>query len=201
MSKSDQHNQPTRPALLSDAYRELNAELHRRDPNYGTTGRQHVETIRTLAKKYKARHILDYGCGKRDLWHALHDEFDVRNFDPTIQGLDAPPEPADFVACIDVLEHVEPDFLESVLADLARLTLDVSYITIATQPSLKHLADGTNCHRIVEAPTWWIRHLERHFCVTKILSQDTSRGLQLIVDRLRIEESSKHRNGREPSQR
>ena len=153
--------------LLSDEYRRLNKELHQRDHTYGTTGRKYAELVRTFAREYKARHILDYGCGKRDLWRSLHAEFDVRNFDPAIPGLDGPPEPADLVACVDVLEHVEPDYLHNVLADLRRVTLTAAFLTIAMRPASKHLPDGTNCHRIVEGSAWWIGQLEQHLYVVR----------------------------------
>lgn len=135
-------NQALLPPLLSDEYRELNAELHRREPTYGTTGRRYVDLVRGLARKFNARHVLDYGCGKCDLSAALQSEFEIRNFDPALPGLDARPDPADVVACIDVLEHVEPEYLDNVLTDLKRLTLRAALFTIATRPALKLLADG-----------------------------------------------------------
>ena len=80
---------------------------------YGTTGRRYVDVVWRLARRFRAQSILDYGCGKQDLWSALNSEFDVRNFDPAISGLDGRPQPADFVACIDVLEHLEPEYLDA----------------------------------------------------------------------------------------
>ncbi len=169
-------------SLLSDAYRELNAELHQREPSYGTTGRRYVDVVRSLARKLSARHILDYGCGKCDLWAALKGEIEVRNFDPALPGLDARPDPADVVACIDVLEHVEPEYLESVLADLARVTLKAALFTIATRPALKLLADGTNPHRIIEQSPWWLERLGRYFRVTNVDTSLSGGCLQVIAE-------------------
>lgn len=176
---------PRPPALLSDEYRRLNAELHSREPAYGTTGRRYVEIIRRLAREHDARHVLDYGCGKQNLWKALKDEFEFRNYDPALPGLDAPPDPADLIACIDVLEHVEPDYLEKVISDLARLTLKVAFLTIATRPSGKQLADGTNPHRIIESPKWWGERLEEHFRIVKVEISNSENGLQAILEPLR----------------
>jgi len=170
--------------LLSEEYRRLNAELHKRVPSYGTTGRQYVDVIRRLARKHSARHILDYGCGKQDLAAALGREFEVRDFDPALPGLDASPAPADFVACIDVLEHVEPDFLENVLADLARVTLRVALLSIATRPSGKVLADGSNPHRIVERPPWWLARLENYFRLVKVEIPPSDNGLLVVAEPL-----------------
>ncbi len=158
--------------LLSEEYRHLNKELHEREPTYGTTARRYVDLVRSLAREFKARHILDYGCGKRDLWTGLHKEFNVRNFDPALPGLDSPPEPADLVACIDVLEHVEPEYLDNVLADLARVTISAAFLTIATRPAGKHLADGTNCHRIVQVADWWSSRLKPYFGIARTHAPD-----------------------------
>ena len=172
---------PQRP-LLSANYRRLNAELHRTEPSYGTSGRKYVEVIRQLVRDYDARHILDYGCGKKDLWNSLGREFDVRNFDPALPGLDAAPDPADLVACLDVLEHVEPDYLANVLADLVRVTIKVALLTIATRPSGKQLADGTNCHRILEKTDWWVERLGEHFHIAKVHLLSADNGLQVVAE-------------------
>jgi 2-polyprenyl-3-methyl-5-hydroxy-6-metoxy-1,4-benzoquinol methylase len=171
-----------RPSILSKEYRDLNAELHRRDATYGTTGRRHLDLVRRLAEKYRARQILDYGCGKRDLWHALHHEFDVRNFDPALPEFELPPEPADLVTCIDVLEHVEPEFLDNVLSDLVRVTVKAALLTIATRPALKRLPDGTNCHRLIQPSSWWTNCLKQRFHVASVQSAPSDNGLLLVLE-------------------
>ena len=60
------------------------------------------------------------------------------------------------VACIDVLEHVEPQCLESVLDDLKRLTKRVGLFTVHTEPAKKTLPDGRNAHLIQQPPSWWL---------------------------------------------
>ena len=143
---------------------------------------QVFDIIRSLAKKHNARHILDYGCGKCDLWQALHKEIEVHNFDPALPGLDARPEPADVVACIDVLEHVEPEYLDNVLTDLARVTLRTALITIATRPALKLLADGTNPHRILEDSRWWVNRLKQCFQIADAEVQSSGTAVKVIVE-------------------
>ena len=63
--------------------------------------------------------------------------FDMRYYDPAIPIWTDRPEPAEMVVCIDVLEHIEPDFLESVLDDLARVTAKIGVFTVATGPAQK----------------------------------------------------------------
>lgn len=63
------------------------------------------------------------------------------------------------VACIDVLEHIEPDYLEGVLSDLKRLCEGVAFLSIHTGPALKVLSDGRNAHLIQEPMMWWLPKL------------------------------------------
>lgn len=143
---------------LSKHYRKLNTRLHERAPHYGRSGHLHAATVRTLMMKYETMDVLDYGCGKCTLQEAL--EIEIRNFDPCIPELSALPAPADIVACIEVLEHVEPFYLPAVLADLRRLTKRAMFCTVATVESTKLLADGRNAHLIVAPEKWWIARLE-----------------------------------------
>src|SRR6266571_2773516 len=139
---------------LSKHYRKLNTRLHERAPHYGRSGHLHAATIRTLMMKFETEDVLDYGCGKCTLQEAL--EIEIRNFDPCVLELSEPPEPADVVACIEVLEHVEPYYLGAVLDDLRRLTKRVMFCTVATVESTKLLADGRNAHLIVAPEEWWM---------------------------------------------
>ncbi len=107
--------------------------------------------------EFETSDVLDYGCGKCTLQGALGAE--INNFDPCISALAKPPAPADIVACIEVLEHIEPGYLDAVLADLRRLTKRVLFVTVATVPSTKRLGDGRNAHLIVQPEEWWLARL------------------------------------------
>ena len=56
----------------------------------------------------------------------------IHHYDPAIPEWAAPPVPCRFVACIDVLEHIEPHLLENVLDDLKRVTEGVGVFTVHT---------------------------------------------------------------------
>jgi 2-polyprenyl-3-methyl-5-hydroxy-6-metoxy-1,4-benzoquinol methylase len=150
--------------LISEAYRSLNAELHARNPTYGTSGIKWAGKVYRLAKQYEATSVLDYGCGRGLLWKTLQElvpaPFCVfAEYDPAIEGKDKPPDRADFVVCGDVLEHIEPECLDAVLDDLHRLTKKAILLIVATTPAMKTLADGRNAHLIVEPPEWWFPKL------------------------------------------
>lgn len=146
---------------VSDNYAHLNAEMHKAMPEYGAGGHRHADIVRQLMDGYQTRDVLDYGCGKQTLADALG--MGVRGYDPCIPGLNLDPWPADIVVCTDVLEHVEPDCLESVLRHLAELTRKVCFCVISVAPSLKYLSDGRNTHLCLMRPTEWLKRLMGHF--------------------------------------
>lgn len=147
---------------ITPAYLELNRRLHDQG-EYGLSGGQWASTLVELSTVLKTRDVLDYGCGQRTLEKAL--PFPIRNYDPCIPGLDAPPAPADIVACTDVLEHIEPDCLDEVLDDLKRLVRKAGFFVIANRPARKVLEDGRNAHLIQQGFEWWRERLESRFVI------------------------------------
>lgn len=150
---------------ITPEYLEQNRKLHAVG-NYGLSGQRWAPTVLNVCKVAGSRDILDYGCGQRTLERTLG--FPIRNYDPCIPGLDAPPEPADVVVCTDVLEHVEPDCLDEVLDDLKRVTRRIGFFVIANRPAKKTLPDGRNAHLIQEPASWWRPKLEQRFQVSQL---------------------------------
>ena len=154
---------------ITPEYLALNRELHAKG-GYGLSGSKWAAPVLKIADALGTRDILDYGCGMRTLEQALG--FEIRNYDPCIEGLDAEPQPADLVACTDVLEHIEPDCLDAVLDDLKRVTRKVGFFVIANRPAKKVLPDGRNAHLIQEGLDWWRGRLERRFAMHQIGVQE-----------------------------
>ena len=146
---------------ISEEYRALNAQLHRDNYQYGTSGHLYREYVEELTNTLGTKDILDYGCGRRTLEKGLG--YSIKNYDPAIDGLKEPPKPADIVICTDVLEHIEPEFLDNVLQDLVRVTQRVIFLSIATGPANKTLADGRNAHLIQQPWEWWDEKLGKYF--------------------------------------
>jgi hypothetical protein len=164
-----------RPPTISDEYRALNEQLHRDRPDYGIRGGAHAQFVKLAAEKIKAESVLDYGCGKGELAKAL--PFPIWEYDPAIPEKSASPRPADLVVCTDVLEHIEPEMIGAVLADLARVTRVVGYFTIHTGPAQKVLSDGRNAHVLQRDKAWWEKMLRQFFLVDKV----TQKGPELTV--------------------
>ena len=151
--------------LISDSYREQNRKLHETGM-YGISGHKHVTHVKYLSTSLMTVDILDYGCGNRTLEQTLG--FQIKNYDPAISGLDTPPEPADIVVCTDVLEHIEPEYLESVLDDLKRVTKRAAYCVVDLIPAKKTLPDGRNAHLILESGNWWLEKLIPRFSIRAV---------------------------------
>jgi len=164
---------------ITDAYCQLNRQLHESpDVKYGYNGAAQAGRVKELAKRHRCASILDYGAGKQTLGKALREMGckDVRDFDPAIPAISAPPAPADLVVCSDVLEHVEPELVNNVLDDLHRLANKVCFARICTVPCIsKTLPDGSDPHRSVHEPEWWMERLQQRFSSVRPIPETDER--------------------------
>lgn len=151
--------------LISNSYLDQQKKLHS-GGHYGVLGNRLAPSVLGLCEHIGSRDVLDYGCGQRALEGALG--FSIRNYDPAIPGCDETPAAADLVVCGDVLEHIEPDCLDSVLDDLQRVTLRIGLFIINTVPARKFLEDGRNAHLIQEGWGWWSPKLLQRFELLKM---------------------------------
>lgn len=154
----------TRHQLISPAYLGEQRALHAMPRGYGGKGDKWTAAVLDLARRFDCWSVLDYGCGQGALGRALlartDRRLDVREYDPAIEGKNARPMFADLVVSTDVLEHVEPDRLDAVLAHIRTLARRVVFVVIATRPSNKTLSDGRNAHLILESDAWWRARME-----------------------------------------
>lgn len=161
-------------ALITDAYRKTQEQLHA-TTQYGTASIQYAPIVAQMIEKLQIQHLLDYGCGKSmnlarnlklkpDLGYKLK----YQAYDPGVANLAGDPTPAQMVACIDVLEHIEPDCLDEVLDHLKRLTEGVLFATVACGPARKMLSDGRNAHLIQEPMKWWLPKLWERFDIQTV---------------------------------
>jgi hypothetical protein len=150
--------------LISDTYRAQQEQLHE-NPNYGVASVQYAPLVSEMCNTLGVQHLLDYGAGKMRLFQNLKVDHPMKlqAYDPGVPKLSTPPVPAEMVACIDVLEHIEPEFLDDVLDDLARLTEAVAFLTVHTGPAVKVLSDGRNAHLTQQPISWWLPKIWERF--------------------------------------
>jgi len=148
-----------RTGLISDEYREMQRQLHS-NPDYGVASVHYAPMVAQVIEAVGAGELLDYGAGKGRLGITLRQHIGrpltIHHYDPAIPEWSAPPQPCGFVACIDVLEHIEPALLDNVLDDLQRVTVGTGVFTVHTGRAVKVLSDGRNAHLIQRPPAWWL---------------------------------------------
>jgi hypothetical protein len=153
-------------SLISEEYRALQQEMHEH-PGYGMASVRYAPLVAQFIERYEATEVLDYGAGKGRLGVALGEHLrkppTIHHYEPAVPKWSASPEPCRFVACIDVLEHIEPDRIENVLDDLKRVTAYVGFFSVETGPAKKFLPDGRNAHLIQQPTGWWLSKLIERF--------------------------------------
>ena len=146
-------------SLITEEYRAMQQQLHQ-NPQYGIASVGYAPLVAQVVEAIAAPALLDYGAGKGRLGQALKQQLKrpltIIHYDPAIPQWAALPAPCGLVACIDVLEHIEPAFVENVLDDLQRVTAGVGVFTVDTGPAMKILPDGRNAHLILKPVAWWL---------------------------------------------
>lgn len=151
-------------------YKNLNNLKHKQVPTWGTTSAKYEEVVAKFCKSVEAKTALDYGCGKGKL--NFPEEVEVRRYDPAIEEYQKCPEnPADLVTCIDVMEHVEAEFVGPVLDHISKLTSKKAFFVISTRLAHHKLPNGWNTHRTVRAPDWWLSRLKRLYKDVDVVHQ------------------------------
>lgn len=165
--------------LISEDYRKQQQHLHD-TTEYGTASKEYAPLVAQIVDRIGVEHLLDYGCGSMcNLARTMFDKagtkgpklehiqpghkFRYQAYDPAVPRFADRPIPAQMVACIDVLEHVEPECLDDVLDDLRALTEAVLFCTIHTGPAQKILPDGRNAHINQQPMNYWLPKLWERF--------------------------------------
>ena len=177
---------PAGAALITDEYRQMQAKLHE-NPNYGVASLEFAPLVADAIQALQVREVLDYGAGKGrlggELRKMIRHPLEIRHYDPAIPAWAATPAPSELVACIDVLEHIEPGLLDNVLDDLQRLVRRVGIFTVHTGPAVKVLPDGRNAHLIQKPTSWWLPKFMARFELMQF--QKTPQGFWIGVEPLK----------------
>lgn len=153
-------------SLISEAYRGEQVWLHtieRKAEAYGSGGKQWADVINKIIEVHRCATMLDYGCGKGYLAKHIQGA-DVRRYDPAIEKFAALPDDADLVVCLDVLEHIEPEYLDNVLRHLTSLANKFLFLSVSLKAAGRFLRDGRNSHLILHDADWWEKKIRKYGC-------------------------------------
>ena len=157
-------------STISAEYRAQQQALHQ-NPDYGVASLGFAPIIKNIMEATKSKSVSDYGAGKCNLQRGLHEagkvDFAYFPYDPAFPEYGVP-KPADLVCCIDVLEHIEQEFLEAVLLDLNEITQTYGFFSIHIEPAVKQLPDGRNAHLIQQPTSWWLPRLCQYFEISHL---------------------------------
>ena len=166
---------------ISQEYLQTQKQLHQ-NPNYGVASLLMAPVVKKIFEDSNLKSISDYGAGKKNLEKKLLElglkNFDYYPYDPVFPEY-GPPKKADIVCCIDVLEHIEEEYLTNVLDELKKITMKLGFFTIATKPAGKFLKDGRNAHLIQKPASWWLPMMCSRFDIEFL--QNIPLGFLLIV--------------------
>lgn len=164
------------PARFTPEYLEQQRMMHASIPGqYGIMGANSAPRVFMAAAQVSRKlgycKVLDYGCGGGGLKKAMEAHFPslpnvwVSEYDPAVPGFDSEPSPAEVVFCGDVMEHVEPECVDAVLAHIHSLTKSVAIFVIDLNLAAKTLPDGRNAHLTIRGRDWWLSYLRKYFVV------------------------------------
>lgn len=149
--------------------------------------------VSDIINRMGVTHLLDYGCGHmtnlaKNL--KVKHKLTYQAYDPGVPRFNKEPLPAQMVACIDVLEHIEPELLDNVLDDITSLCEGILFCTFDTGPAMKTLSDGRNAHLIQQPLEWWFPKFASRFDLQTI--QATSDKSYLVIGQAKVRIESTH---------
>jgi len=169
-------------ATISDEYRLQLQEMHQPDEDGRTWGATAVRYLYDITEKIEQARgetlmatplcsVLDYGSAdgkfkKQVERRGLLEGYpEITCYDPGIPEYWDDPDPHWLVMSIDVLEHIEPEYLDKVLEHIHSKCTHRYIFHIAMYPAKKVLPDGRNAHLIIESEAWWKDRLSKYFHV------------------------------------
>jgi len=120
--------------------------------------------LKKFIKENSPTSILDFGCGKGNLVQILKESYpniNIYGYDPANPQFASEIPCVDMVVSTDVLEHVEPEHIETII-EMLSLKGKFHYHLISCAPAKLILPDGRNAHLIQEGDAWWRQKFEKY---------------------------------------
>lgn len=156
--------------LISPEYKYQNQLLHLQSSKYGISAKRYIQRIKDWLFEIDDNVVsaIDYGCGKGTLKRYLK-MLKITEYDPAIPNKDKLPCPSDIVFCIDVLEHIEPKYLDNVLQSIQDLAVRGVFLTVALREGKRVLPDGRLCHLNIHPVKFWQEKFDKFFLSKRMI--------------------------------
>ena len=167
--------------LWTDTYLNQLKELHaRKDRPRGFGGKiKPLGLFNSFMDQWKPKSALDYGCGKGTILQHLQMSYKNtiwEGYDPAVKKYSKLNNKTyDVVFSNDVLEHIEPDYVDLVLKHIDSLTNKYIWLRIDTEPARKILKDGRNAHISLNDANWWSKQVY-HNINARVLYMNLTKG-------------------------
>jgi hypothetical protein len=141
--------------MISNSLKNIYRDIHKNTP-FGKRAKV-PPYLDEFIKIKQPNSVLDFGCGKGNLVKVLNELYPnkkIIGYDPANPEYDIPLPDVDMIISTDVLEHVEPEHIKTVLETLC-IKSPLQYHLISCAPAKLILPDGRNAHLIQETPEWW----------------------------------------------
>lgn len=162
---------------ISPEYQQILKDEHE-EAVWGTTGARNaghliLPQLERMQAWLPEVTLLDVGCGTGTLVEHLRGRLSVSGlrqvhfyeYDPGVKGRDDPDilmsKVYNMVTTTDVLEHVEPAYLDNLIRAMSNACTHRQCHYIACSPDGHRLPDGRDRHLTVEPPIWWCDKLDR----------------------------------------
>jgi hypothetical protein len=176
--------------MLSEEYKKQLKQLHldkSRPRGFGGKIKDLGEFY-TFMNKWQPSTLLDYGCGKGIILAHLKEKYPqttIFGYDPAVNLYEKNSNIK--VECLfsnDVLEHIEPNYINDVLTHINLLAEKFIWLRIDTLPARKKLPDGRNAHLILENKDWWENRIHKFITGKIVYSALTKKGkLDIAIEK------------------
>jgi SAM-dependent methyltransferase len=139
--------------------------------------------VAAVIRASRPKTLCDYGAGARSLEKALA-TYDFSTspiylpFDPAFPEY-GDPQPAELLCCINVLEYLQADCLESVLLKIASLTERYAFFTVQVSTTGAINCDVGSAPPIFQDKGWWLRIIGKYFDIA--WREDQACPSQLLI--------------------
>jgi hypothetical protein len=172
--------------FITESYLSEQKKLHE-NPNYGIASLLFSPIVADIIRQTGCKSVSDYGAGKKRLKEGLqqagvdlsHTQYFA--YDPVFPEY-GEPRSADLICCIDVLEHIEPEFLDNTLIRISELITYIGFLSVHMGPANKKLADGRNAHLIQKPGSWWLPKISQYLEIIHLQSHEMmGSGIWMVV--------------------